>query len=155
MSLERPPHEPSFREGIQELYSRYAFAMDGSEADHLTDCFTEDGVFWVSGMGRFVGRERIRGLVRATVEKRPRHQYLNLLIQEVSEDGEAHCRAYFHLLDAETGENAAYGNYEDWAVLCPDGRWRWRERRVQFEWTSERYAAIGRATTEPLSASAG
>jgi uncharacterized protein (TIGR02246 family) len=146
----RPPYAPTYREGIHELYSRYAFAMDASAADELADCFTEDGVFWVSGMDRFVGRERIRSLVRATVEKRPRHQYVNLWIKDVSDDGRAHCRAYFHLLDGETGENAAHGTYEDWAVLCPDGAWRWRERRVQFEWTSARYAAIGRATTEPL-----
>jgi uncharacterized protein (TIGR02246 family) len=144
------PHVPTFREEIQELYSRYAFAMDGSLADDLADCFTEEGVFWVSGLGRYVGRDAISNLVHATVENRPRHQYVNLLIENVTEDGRAYCRAYFHLLDAQTGETAAYGQYEDWVIRSTDDRWRWQERRVQFEWTSQRYAAIGRATTEPL-----
>jgi uncharacterized protein (TIGR02246 family) len=141
--------EPTALEGITELYSRYAFAMDESAADALADCFVEDGAFRVSGMKACVGRQEIQAHVVRTVERRPRHQYSNLWIRAISDDV-AHCSAYFLLIDAETGENAAYGTYDDEAVRCPDGFWRWRDRRVQFEWTSKRYDLLGRATTELL-----
>ncbi len=141
--------EPSALEGITELYSRYTFAMDTSAADALADCFLEEGTFLISGMKACVGRSEIREHVLRTVERRPRHQYSNLWIRDVSDDV-ARCSAYFLLIDPDTGENAAFGSYDDEAVRCPDGSWRWRERRVQFEWTSERYDRLGRATTEPL-----
>ncbi len=139
----------SSREGIQELYGRYPFEMDADNEDELADCFTEDGLFLISGQGRFEGREQIRGLVRDTAAGRPRHYTVNLHIQEVDGD-EARCRAYFLLVDIVTGENVAFGNYQDRPVRCADGRWRWRERRVQFEWTSAGYAAQDRAKAIPL-----
>jgi ketosteroid isomerase-like protein len=135
--------------GIFELYGRYPFEIDGNNEEGLADCFTEDGVFLISGQGRFEGREEIKGLVAATAEGRPRHLTLNLWIREV-EDGRAQTQAYFMLVDLKTGENVAYGHYEDRPVLCEDGRWRWQERRVQFEWTSEGYGAQDRAKAVPL-----
>jgi uncharacterized protein (TIGR02246 family) len=137
------------REGIQELYARYPFEMDADNEDELADCFTEDGVFLISGQGSFEGREQIRGLVRDTAAGRPRHYTVNLHIQEVDGDT-ARCRAYFLLVDVISGANVAFGNYRDQPVRCADGRWRWRERRVQFEWTSESYAAQDRAKAIPL-----
>ncbi len=138
------------REGIQELYARYVFENDGNNPEGLADCFTPGGVFWITGQGRHVGPEEIGALIVATSVNRPRHHTLNLWIKEVNDDGTAYCRAYFHLLDLATGESSAYGNYEDWPVKCADGRWRFKERRVRFEWTSEAYASQGRAQAIPL-----
>jgi uncharacterized protein (TIGR02246 family) len=136
--------------GIYELYARYPFEMDADDEAALADCFTEDGLFRISGQGRFEGREEIEGLVRKTAAGRPRHLTLNVWIRDVDGDGVASVKAYFLLVDVDSGENVAYGNYNDTPVRCPDGRWRWRERLVQFEWTSESYAAQDRAKAVPL-----
>jgi uncharacterized protein (TIGR02246 family) len=135
--------------GIQELYARYPFEIDGNNEDELADCFTEDGVFVISGQGEFKGRESIRQVVRDSAEGRPRHLTLNLWIHDVQSE-DARCRAYFMLVDLKTGNNVAYGNYSDAVARCPDGRWRFRERRVQFEWTTEEYAASRAPKAVPL-----
>jgi uncharacterized protein (TIGR02246 family) len=138
------PETMTAREGIQELYARYPISMDRDDEDAIADCFTEDGVFLISGQGRFQGADEIKPLVRRTAQGRPRHLTVNLWIREVDGDA-ARCEAYFLLIDLATGQTVAYGTYTDRPVRCPDGRWRWQERRVQFEWTSEEYAA----TREP------
>ncbi|MGE4425228.1 MAG: nuclear transport factor 2 family protein [Solirubrobacteraceae bacterium] len=137
------------REGIQELYGRYPIEMDRDNEVELPDCFTEDGVFTISGQGRHVGREEIAELVRRTAAGRPRHYTTNVHIQAVEGDA-ARSRATFLLVDVETGANVAFGSYTDEPVRCADGRWRFRSRRVQFEWTSADYAAAGRAKATPL-----
>jgi hypothetical protein len=139
----------SAREGIQELYGRYPIEMDNDNDVELPDCFTEDGVFNISGQGRHEGREQIAELVRRTANGRPRHYTTNVHIQEVDGDT-ARSRATFLLVDVTTGENVAFGSYTDEPVRCADGRWRFKSRRVQFEWTSEGYAAAGRAKAIPL-----
>ncbi len=143
------PETMTAREGIQELYARYPISMDRDDEEELADCFTEDGVFNISGQGLFEGPEEIKALVRRTANGRPRHLTLNLWIREVA-DGEARCEAYFMLIDLKSGQNVAYGTYTDRPVQGADGRWRWKERRVQFEWTSEEYAAAREPKAIPL-----
>lgn len=135
--------------GIMELYGRYPQLIDLDDEGALADCFTADGVFLISGQGRFEGREEIEGLVGSTAAGRPRHLTLNVWIRAVEGD-EAQVRAYFMLVDLESGQNVAYGHYNDRPVRGEDGVWRWRERRVQFEWTAESYAAQDRAKAVPL-----
>jgi uncharacterized protein (TIGR02246 family) len=137
------------REGIQELYARYAHEMDRNNAEELADCFLDDGVFNISGQGRFENHEDIKELVRRTAEGRPRHMALNIWIREVTDDA-ARSQAYFLLVHLTTGAIVAYGTYADQPVRCPDGRWRFRERRVQFEWTAESYAREREPKPVPL-----
>src|ERR1700761_1428047 len=127
------------REGIQELYARYAHEMDSNNAEELADCFLADGVFNISGQGYFDNHEDIKELVRRTADGRPRHIAINIWIRDV-QDGAAQSQAYFQLVHLTTGAIVAYGNYRDNPVRCDDGRWRFKERRVQFEWTAESYA---------------
>jgi uncharacterized protein (TIGR02246 family) len=137
------------REGIQELYARYPIEMDRDNAEELADCFTPDGLFLISGQGRFEGTEEIKALVPRTAKGRPRHLTVNLWIREVNGD-EARCEAYFLLIDLKTGATVAYGTYTDRPVRGDDDRWRFKERRVQFEWTSEEYAATREPKAQPL-----
>jgi ketosteroid isomerase-like protein len=137
------------REGIQELYARYPFEIDGNNADELADCFTEDGVFHISGQGAFQGPDAIKEVVNTSVNGRPRHLTLNLWIREVTGD-EARSQAYFMLVDTSTGQNVAYGHYSDQPVRCPDGRWRFKHRGVQFEWTTKEYAEARAPKAVPL-----
>lgn len=140
---------PEDHVGIHNLYARYPILMDEDDEDGLADCFTADGVFRISGQGSHRGPEEIKALVRKTAAGRPRHITVNLWIKGV-EDGTASTTAYFLLVDIDSGETVAYGRYTDVPVRCDDGVWRWRERQVQFEWTSAGYAAQDRAKAIPL-----
>jgi hypothetical protein len=143
------PESMTAREGIQELYARYAHEMDADNADEVADCFIPGGVFAISGQGRFDNPEDIKALVLRTASGRPRHIAINIWIREVDGD-RARSRAYFQLVHLTTGEIVAYGTYTDDPVRCDDGRWRFKERRVQFEWTSESYAREREPKAIPL-----
>lgn len=125
---------------IQERYSAYCFALDASDPDAFTECFTADGVFDVVGKATFEGHEAMRGLIAGTSGGRPRHMYLNFLVRSVEGDT-AESTAYFLLVDKETGENTAYGHYVDTLVRQDDGIWRFSRRVVNFEWTSDSHQA--------------
>ena len=125
---------------IQDRYSSYCYALDGSDADAFTECFTKDGVFDVVGRSTFEGHDAMRGLIAGTSEGRPRHMYLNFLVKTIYGD-RADSTAYFLLVDKATGENTAYGHYVDELVRESDGAWRFSRRTVNFEWTSPTYGA--------------
>lgn len=137
------------REGIQELYARYAHEMDRDNAEEMADCFLDDGVFNISGQGRFDNHEDIKDLVRRTADGRPRHIAVNIWIREVQDDT-ARSQAYFQLVHLKTAAIVAYGTYEDRPERCADGRWRFKERRVQFEWTAASYAQEREPKAVPL-----
>jgi len=143
------PETMTAREGIMELYARYPHEMDADNADEVADCFTEDGRFLISGQGDFRTHEEIKELVLRTAKGRPPHITLNVWIREVDGDA-ARSQAYFLLVHPATGEIVAYGKYFDRPVRCGDGRWRFKERRVQFEWTSEEYAREREPKAVPL-----
>lgn len=125
---------------IHERYSKYCFALDGSNADAFVECFTTDGVFNVVGRAEFVGHDAMRGLIAASAEGRPRHHFLNFYVKNV-DGNSADSTAYFLLFDQTTGETNAYGHYIDHLVLEDDGQWRFKDRQVHFEWTSQAYAS--------------
>src|SRR5262245_51087142 len=94
---------PEDHVGIHNLYARYPILMDQDDEDGLADCFTEDGVFRISGQGRHQGPDEIRALVRKPPAARPRHITVNLWIRDV-EAGTASCSAYFLLIDLDSGD---------------------------------------------------
>lgn len=125
---------------IHDRYAKYCFALDSSNADAFTECFTVDGMFNVVGRAEFAGHEAMRGLISKTSEGRPRHHFLNFHVKEVNDDT-AQSTAYFLLLDPSNGETNAYGHYEDTLVREDDGQWRFSDRQVHFQWTSDSYGA--------------
>lgn len=128
---------------IHNLFARYCFAIDGSNGPAFADCFTPDGRFVVTGREPVQGREDLMEFIAATSDNRPRHSYANLWVTEIDERT-ARAQAYFLLIDRETGENTAYGHYDD-TLECGEDGWRWSERRVIFDWISDTFAARGRA----------
>lgn len=131
---------------LQNLYGRYCFALDYRTTADLLDCFTPDGVFSLSDRGDFVGHEQIAALIDASAEGRNRHQIMNLVIDSIA-NGEAKCRAYFLLLRTRDAAVMSYGHYQDTAVKCPDGVWRWSLKRVIFDWRDEAYARRSESQT--------
>ena len=53
------------RVAILDLYSRYCFAIDSSDAGAFGDCFLPDGVFDVVDRGTFAGRDAIQNMIIA------------------------------------------------------------------------------------------
>ena len=135
---------------VQNLYARYAHALDEGAAERFMDCFTADAAMWPNtgpfqpDRGRFT-REALGGFVAGTGQGRPRHIILNVHAQVDDGDARARVKALFLLLDLASGENRALGQYDDIAVRDADGVWRYAEKRVSFLWQSEAYRARAEA----------
>ncbi|MFN3256508.1 MAG: nuclear transport factor 2 family protein [Ilumatobacter sp.] len=137
-------HDIAAQLGIQTLYSKYCYGIDGNDPDLLAECFDADGVFAV-GEREFAGHEAIRAIA-SRGGGRPRHHYLNLWVKEV--DGNtAVSTAYFLVVDLESGQTAGYGHYDDQVRLHDDGAWRFERRQVNFHWQSEAYRSHTAAVT--------
>lgn len=124
--------------GIQSLYSRYCFGIDGNDAALFVDCFAADGIFQVAER-EFRGAEQLAMIANAGGD-RPRHHYANLWVKRIH-GGEAHATAYFFLFDLKDGACAGFGHYDDDLVRGSDGIWRFQHRRITFQFQSESYKA--------------
>lgn len=56
---------------IYQVIACYGYSVDGLNADSVRDCYTEDGVYEIAGLGAYEGREKI-----ANITKDPFHQAL-------------------------------------------------------------------------------
>lgn len=124
--------------GIQSLYSRYCFALDGNDPPAFVDCFARDGIFQVAER-EFRGVEQL-SMLASPGGQRPRHQYANLWVKRI-DGSRAQSTAYFHLLELADGACASYGRYDDDLVRDAAGVWRFQHRRITFLWQSEAYRA--------------
>jgi hypothetical protein len=115
---------------IENLQSRYLFALDFKDHDLYVTTFTEEGILDV-GNGAVVGREAIK----AAVANMPggRHHITNLVLR-IDGDRATGRAAWMH-----TGKNAegrmtigGYGHYEDDLVKV-DGEWLFARRRIYNE----------------------
>lgn len=131
---------------VQNLYARYAHALDEGDVERFLDCFAADAAMWPNSgpfqpdRGRF-DRAALAGFVAGTGRNRPRHIILNVHAEVADGDARAKVKALFLLIDLGTGENRALGRYDDIAVQDADGAWRYAEKRVSFLWQSEAYKA--------------
>ena len=128
---------------IRNLYARYCFSLDGNDLDALAGCFSPDGVFDLGDRGAFEGRDSIRALIGRTTSGRPRHHGLNIeVLDATGTRGEG--RAYFLLVDTETGDTVSYGHYHDTMSPGDDGVWRFDRRLVTFLWQADEYTSRAR-----------
>jgi uncharacterized protein (TIGR02246 family) len=130
---------------IQDLFTRYAWALDHGDAEsELPDIFTDDVVLKSPISGHHVGVEGIKAFARAIAparaEKQPRHYISNFLIRG---DGD-HATVYAYLVNYVTPrepqpgqphsvtEFLYTGHYEA-TVRRVDGRWRIASRTVHLD----------------------
>lgn len=139
---------------IDELHSRYLFALDWLDDKILPELFTEDGVLdWVGGVVE--GRDALRDAVRnmqaffgksqqADAPLRPsrlRHFVTNKVME--IEGDRARTLAFWFEIDNDNRQRwpyvGAYGHYEDELLRTADG-WRFKRRKIFNELTDDRAA---------------
>jgi hypothetical protein len=131
--------------GIRHTMDLYAHAMDYGEEAVWTDCFTDDALFLVNDaqkgfeeIYRVKGAERLAAYIAAY--PRPpaifaKHVCTQVLVRV---EGETATAESFWLAVNSEGEGGrpnimAFGRYKDRLSLCPDGRWRFKERICETE----------------------
>jgi 3-phenylpropionate/cinnamic acid dioxygenase small subunit len=128
------------RLAIEDLFIRYATALDNGDVDGVVGCFTEDG--WLDSpiVGRHEGREQLRAFAERIAESirlrgaRYRHVVGNFRIETTQNRAKARC----YLLDFVTiGENCELlspGEY-DCELEKIGGEWFFVSRIVRMDRT--------------------
>jgi uncharacterized protein (TIGR02246 family) len=125
------------RLAIEDLFVRYAAALDEGDVDGVVDCFTEDG--WLDSpiVGHHQGRARLREFAERVAESKRcgaqlRHVVSNFRIEVSGNRGRARC----YLLDFATAggkcELLSSGDY-DCELLRVDGEWMFASRIVRMD----------------------
>ncbi len=125
------------RAAIHDLYSRYAYAFDGADADAWAALFTPDGRFAPPGVDAAVGTEALRSFVadRSSLTPGMRHVMANVLVEPGDDDGVATGRAYFVCFRMGGDDHFRlrnFGRYED-RFERREGVWLIANREVVAE----------------------
>ena len=121
---------------IQQLYARYAFAIDLRDTESWLDCFTEDGELGRDGgdggfapgsvrRGRAELREMAEGAARSGVSAY--HWNSNLLVAPTQYGASGQCYVMLVRAPEGRGEMAIAGYMRD-ELVKTDGVWRFRRR---------------------------
>ena len=120
------------KEAIRELLALYCFHFDGGRFDDWLDLFTEEGVFEVSGVGRFTGREQLRAFLKnvplTNGVPAMKHCVMNDIVRV---DGDS-ATSQSYVLVARGGARldlGVAGRYED-RLQRVNGQWRFAERKA-------------------------
>ena len=125
------------RDILRTMYT-YAHAIDYDFEDEFVDCWVEDAVLYWPGHERLEGRVAIGAAFREhTHAPLTYHKHLVIEPRIRVDGGEAFVDSYYVRLDAHPDgpKVRSFGRYRDIMVRCPDGRWRFRERRAESEAT--------------------
>lgn len=125
-------HEWIEKLAIQELFARYAHAVDNLDPEAWVPCFTADGVFQV-GTRAMRGQAALRGYAEVHVrEIRCRHMMGNFLYEIHGDEATGQCSMLATLATAGGYKIFAQGRYVD-RLVKQDGQWRIAHRRVELD----------------------
>jgi uncharacterized protein (TIGR02246 family) len=115
------------RFGINDLFVRYATALDAGDVETIVACFTEDGALESPAVGKYAGSDGIRAFSErfAAMHRRGvqlRHVLSNLAM--TVEGDTAHATCYLTNIITVNGKSS----------LMPPGRYECELRRVAGEW---------------------
>ncbi|MGE0821524.1 MAG: nuclear transport factor 2 family protein [Candidatus Binatia bacterium] len=115
---------------IQELFARYAHAVDNLEPEAWVACFTADGVFQV-GNRAMRGQAALRGYADVHVQTiRCRHMMGNFLYDVQGDEATGQCSMLATLATAGGYKIFAQGRYVD-RLVKQNGQWKIAYRRVE------------------------
>ena len=117
---------------IQELFARYAHAIDDLDPAAWVACFTADGIFQV-GTRAMQGTAALRGYADVHVrEIRCRHMMSNFLYEVRGNEAAGQCSMLATLATAGGYRIFAQGRYVD-RLVRQDGVWRIAHRKVETD----------------------
>ena len=117
---------------IQELFARYAHAVDNLDPEAWMQCFTPEGVFQV-GNRAMRGQAALRGYAEVHVrEIRCRHLMGNFLYEIHGDKATGQCSMLATLATAGGYKIFAQGRYVD-RLVKQNGRWKIAHRRVELD----------------------
>ena len=117
---------------IQELFARYAHAIDDLDPAAWVACFTPDGIFQV-GTRAMQGAAALRGYADVHVrEIRCRHMMSNFLYEVRGNEAAGQCSMLATLATAGGYRIFAQGRYVD-RLVRQDGVWRIAHRKVETD----------------------
>ncbi len=128
--------DPAACQAIERLIYEHAWLIDHGQAGKLPDLYTEDGRVLGIGPDK-VGRAAIAewgGQRQGMTERRSRHVQTSIRLDPASDGmirGTVVLTLYRHDGPGE-GDPAPLlvGEYADVYMKCPDGQWRFAERRL-------------------------
>lgn len=130
---------------LMDLIADYSWALDTGDADALVECFTEDCLMSEEVFDDpdiWNGHEGIRGLMNhyANAPGFPgRQHHVTQIKYFPQEDGSVKIKSFAFVTECE-GEPPYLlrftGWYDDLAVKCDDGKWRFKRRLVRL-WDGE------------------
>jgi ketosteroid isomerase-like protein len=148
------------REALRALDAAYCRLLDDADWPALVELFTEDGEF--AGLSSVRGRPALQEFFAGLAEGGLTAFWHHVTNLEIAVDGDvAHLRSFLWQPCVLHGvPHVAAGRYTDVAVRAGDGRWRYRSKRVAFDyfapltegWDRGRYAlesARASARTDP------
>jgi hypothetical protein len=117
---------------IQELFARYAHAVDNLDPEAWVQCFTPDGIFQV-GSRAMRGQAALRGYADLHVrEIRCRHMMSNFLYEIHGNEATGQCSMLATLATPSGYKIFAQGRYVD-RLVKQNGQWRITHRRVETD----------------------
>lgn len=112
---------------INDLFVRYATALDNGDVDTIVGCFTEDGSLESPAVGVYSGRAGIREFSNRFAAFRARGSQLRHVLSNLAVDVQgdtAHATAYLVNIITRNGKSE----------MMPPGRYDCRLERVNGEW---------------------
>ena len=126
------PADVADKLAIQELFARYAHAIDDLDPAAWVACFAADGIFQV-GTRAMQGATALRGYADVHVrEIRCRHMMSNFLYTVRGDEAAGQCSMLATLATAGGYRIFAQGRYVDHLVR-QDGVWRIAHRKVETD----------------------
>ena len=117
---------------IQELFARYAYAIDELDPEAWVQCFTPDGVFQVASRA-MRGQAALRGYAEVHVrEIRCRHMMGNFLYEVKGKEATGRASMLATLATPSGYKIFAQGRYVD-RLVKEGGQWRIAHRRVEID----------------------
>lgn len=131
------PHiqEQITRQAIESVLLRYATALDERNWPDLANVFTADAIADYQGIGTFVGRESVTGIVSDFLGRCGPTQHMITNIRIVPSADHATSRCYLQAIHAGEGPHAGktmtvWGEYSDRLERLPEG-WRIKHRTLK------------------------